>query len=270
MKLWNVVMLGVGMMTVAPAYSSPNLTDVTAEDLENIVEDFSANGFHTIASAPTRRSLKFIKLFGLEVGAVGGITNTPGISGTDQDSTDFLPHASLFGAMAFPLGLGLEVSGLPEVTLGPVKAHRLGGALSWTVTDVFLSAFPIRLGTRLHYGKENVSYQQDINNTNNVTGEFDNTMWGWNVLASKKIVWIEPYVGAGFLNGDGTLSHGTVTGGQNLFNASLTTGTSASKSTMGAHLFGGLNLSSGFFNVGLEYAHVFEADRFSLKLGVSL
>ncbi|MBI3017647.1 MAG: hypothetical protein HYY62_06615, partial [Deltaproteobacteria bacterium] len=52
------------------------------------------------------------------------------------------------------------------------------------------------------------------------------------------------------------------------FNATLTTGQSASSSETSSHLYTGLQFTTLFLGIGAEYSRSFGADRFTGKLSV--
>jgi len=73
---------------------------------------------------------------------------------------------------------------------------------------------------------------------------------------------IEPYVGIGTVTAKNDLSYS----GTSIFNSSLTTSTSASKSPTSTQMLLGVNVNVLFFHLGAEYFSAFGTSGYSAKL----
>lgn len=240
----------------------PNFTNITSSQLKTIIEGFSADVFHTNLTPPSsHRTLFFIP--GFELGTAVGITRVPKINDFATKDTAFLPYASLIGGVSFPLGISLELSYFPKMKFNELTIDNLGGALKWTVTDVFLKWSLLNAGVRGYYSNTILKYKQTVNATN-ATVTLDDSTWGGNVSLSKKFLVLEPYVGLGFLHGSSDLT----TSVNGIFAPSFTTASSAAASSTGFHLFGGLHISFPLLTLGAEYHRVFESDRLLIKLSL--
>ena len=254
------------LSSVSAWAEAPVFNNITKTALETIVGEFTANAFHTTVSPLTGSKKALLGFAGAEAGIVGGTTRVPGI-GSSTVSTkglDHIYHFGLFALLNLPYGITPEISFLPPLELGKIEINYYGGALRWNVTDVFLKFLPFNFGARLHFSKPSLEFIQPISG-GNVTVKFEDTIWGGSLALSKKIVFIEPYVGVGFIQGDGDLS---ISGTGTFFNTEVTTAQSASASQTDAHLYAGLQFTTLLLGIGAEYSRVFDTDRLTGKLSV--
>ncbi|MBI3018387.1 MAG: hypothetical protein HYY61_00610 [Deltaproteobacteria bacterium] len=245
---------------------APVFNNITKSALDTIVGEFSANAFHTTVSPLTGSKKALLGFAGAEAGMVAGATRVPGI-GSSTVSTkeiDTIYHSGIFALLNLPYGITPEVSFLPPLEFGNIKRNYYGGALRWNMTDVFLKFLPFNFGTRLHFSNVKFEFSQPISGAN-VTVKFDDTIWGGSLALSKKVLILEPYAGAGFIQGDGDLS---ISGTGTFFNTEVTTGQSASSSETSSHLYAGVQFTTLFLGIGAEYSRVFDTDRFTGKLSV--
>ena len=243
---------------------APVFNNITKSALDTIVGEFTANGFHTTVSPLTGSKKALLGFAGAEAGIIGGATRVPGLGSSTVSTKEinYIYHSGIFALLNLPFGLTPEVSFMPPLKFGSIELNYYGGALRWNVTDVFLKFLPFNFGTRLHFSKPSFEFSQPISGVN-VNVKFDDTIWGGSLALSKKVLLVEPYVGAGFIQGDGDL---TISGTGTFFNTEVTAGQSASASQTDAHLYAGLQFTTLFLGIGAEYSRSFGTDRFTGKL----
>src|SRR3989338_2677826 len=243
---------------------APVFNNITKSALDTIVGEFSANGFHTTVSPLTGSKKALFGFAGAEAGLIAGATRVPGLGSSTVSTKEinYIYHSGIFALLNLPFGLTPEVSFMPPLKFGSIELNYYGGALRWNVTDVFLKFLPFNFGTRLHFSKPSFEFSQPISGVN-VNIKFEDTVWGGSLALSKKVLLVEPYVGVGFIQGNGDLS---ISGTGTFFNTEVTTGQSASASQTDAHLYTGLQFTTLLLGIGAEYSRSFGTDRFTGKL----
>lgn len=262
--------LGCCLFFSTTAFSqSLNFDDITEPKLEDIVGDLSANFTHTAVEGASALG----RIFGVEVGIAGGMTKTPHVEElvTAQDPTadaGAVPHAGIIAMLTVPFGLTVEANFVPETGGDEFKFQTTGVALKWTMTDTILSGLPLSLALRGHLKKTEMSFEQTIDNDTFKTDvKFEDTVTGLDLVVSRSLIFLEPYASLGLVNADGTISF---TGSPNtIFDPSLTTGTSATAKKSTTSMALGSTFTLLFFKLGLEYAKLFDTDRYSAKLAFS-
>lgn len=240
------------------------LTNITATDFDMIVKEFSANSQFTSVSPASSLG----ETWGFEFGVVAGVTRVPDLNGIIRraDPTiqefNYAPHAAGLGVLTVPYGITAEVGAVPKVDKDDVSYQQLGGALKWTITDVFFTDFPVHLAPRFHFNRTQINFRQTISSVP-VDVELADKVWGANLTASKKFWIFEPYAGAGFVEGNGDI---TATGSVNIFNTAFTSQQSASAKHSSVQLFGGLNIQMLFFVLGAEYNRAFGKNSYNGKV----
>ena len=283
MTLSNVLslraLIAFALTTATVAYSpvslaAPALNNIDADDLNQFMQDFSANSaFTSVSSAASLGSI-----FGFEVGLIAGASSSPKINTLAQqvDSTanvGLLPNAGLMGALTVPFGITVEATYLPSVSISGVKLARFGGALKWTFTDNIL-LLPFSMAVRGVYSSTEGSYSQTINNSTtsnqsvNGTVTVGDSVYGLQLLASKDFLFIEPYAGVGVLTANGTASVSAASASTTIFSPSLTSGQSATASLKTTEFFAGVNFKMVFMRFGVEYGRLFDTSRVNAKLSV--
>jgi hypothetical protein len=254
-----ISMIGAGgfFANIAHAQTLP-LTNLTEEDYKNVVNDMSANFTHTSVSGASSLG----SLFGFEFGLVAGGTRTPHLNdlanrAVPGSAADKLPHGSLLGALTIPLGLTVEVGIVPKVGKDEFKFSSYDVALKWTPTELFLD-LPLSLAAKLQLSKAKVDFAQKISGVD-VAFNYDSTVTGLTLLASKNFVFVEPYFGLSYLRGKGDL----VASGTN--NTFTFTGQSASETVTTTAFMLGAEVKLIFFKIGVEYANLFNTSQYSGK-----
>lgn len=261
MKFLSLVICGLLGCSAVSQAQDLEFNNLSEKDLETIIEEYSANFSHSSVSGAGTLG----RIFGFEVGLVGGMTKTPKVDALvkEQDPSidaDKAPHATLLGVLTVPYGLSTEIGFVPKIGDDDFSYSRVGLALKWTATETLLSDLPLSLALKAHYAKTDIKYQQPVNGQPTDVS-FDNTVWGLTAMASKSFVLVEPYIGLGYLMADGDIH---VSGSSTIFN--FTTSTSASKKKSDLQLLAGAELKLLLVKLGIEYSRQFETDRYLAKL----
>lgn len=243
--------------------------ELTSSDLEKIVDEMSANFAFTSVSGASSLG----RLYGFEIGIIAGMTQTPEVEklAKEQDpgaDAEQIPHGMIFAALTVPFGITVEGGLIPEIGSDDVKFKTMGLAGKWTITDLFFSDLPVTLAARAHITQTKLSFEQVLDNAStggpkDVNIAFDNTVIGTQLIASKNLGIVEPYVGIGFLQADGTLD---AEGSYTIFGTGGTAKDKKSSSASGTQFLLGAELKLIFFKAGLEYSNHLGTDRLSGKL----
>ncbi len=249
--------------------AGPGFTNLTQDDFDKVINELSANStFHSVTGAGSLGSV-----FGVEVGLVGGLTNTPEInrlSKTVDASADVgrLPHASLLAAVSVPLGFTGELLVFPSVSVGDIKYQQFGGAIKWTATEALV--LPFNLAARAFITKNEIAFKQTLNNatTGNVPVEVtvtqENSQTGLQLLVSPNLPVFEPYAGIGMVSAKGKVAMTGATTGT-IFG--FTSAQNAESSPSSTQYLLGLNVNLLILNLGIEYSRAFGTDSYNAKFG---
>ena len=141
--------------------SNLSFTNITADDFDKIVKEFSANSQFTTVSPASSLG----QTWGVELGVIGGLTDTPDIQSVvnraDPSSAadlDRFPHASILAAVSVPFGITAEAAFVPKITRDNINYQQFGGAVKWTFTDVFFPEFPLTMAPRFFYTKTSTAF----------------------------------------------------------------------------------------------------------------
>ncbi len=258
----------VSLLFISSLYAAkPSLDLLTQSQADAVSKEFSGNFIHTNVSPASSLG----DIFGFEVGLVAGLSETPEIDKLsktfDASATiDKIPHAGAIGSVSVPFGITAEMTYVPEVG-SDVKFKHLSYGAKWTFSR-FLPV-PLDIAIRLHGSSSTLSYTDVINNTStgntdvNSTIAYDTSSFGYNLSVSKKLLFVEPYIGLGRVSTDTDIKASAST------TVSIFTFSSASSYTSensGTHLFAGVNLNLFLLKIGAEYSNVMGVDRYSGKL----
>ena len=277
MNHFNVLPLMVlSFLSVAPTKAfaaSLNFNNLSQSDFNNIAREFSAND--NLNDVMPASSLGAV--FGLELSVGAGLTKSPNTNASVQSSspgTDAskLPHASILGAVSFPMGITGEFSLLPTEKLNGMKAQQFGGALKWTITDIFMQNLPLNIAVRGFITDSQYSFDNTINNSSTsfqpvkTTLSYTGQVSGYHLLVSPKFPFklIEPYVGYGMAFERGSIAMNGSTAGVLFSDSSSQSGSASDRST---ELLVGINAKLAYFVIGAEYVRCFSTDTYSAKLG---
>jgi len=262
---WIAVLALTPMAALA---ETPSLNNLTLGDYDKVVRELSGNfSYSTVTPASSLGGL-----WGFEFGVVGGVTKTPEIKAIVNRSSasykeDKFPHGGLLLRVGAPLGLTGEIVAFPERKISKLEISQYSGAAMWTITDVFLTDWPVNLAVKGFYSKTGLNYTQSLNNAStgnvavNASLDFENTLYGGQLLVSKKLLVFEPYLGLGYIRSKGkfTVSAATAPNASIL----LSGGKSAVSEPNSSQLLAGLDVKLFFFTLGAEYQKAFSTSTYN-------
>lgn len=259
-QLWSFAIAGLLMSSSGQAADN-FLT------LQNLNESQTAAVFKTLGADLVFRPLEpastFGDYFGFAIGVIGGLTSTNEIKPFISDAPSNIPTADIFLAVQVPFGLALELGFVPQLSLNTAKFQKFGADVKWTLTENLLESLPLDIAARFSYSRPELSYTE-LTSGNTLNVGFDSNITGFNISASKSFIFIEPFVGLGYLSQNGTLK-GTGTG--NIFDTTYTASQSVSRSDSSMHFFLGGQLHLAVMNLTLQYDNAFGISNYSFKLG---
>lgn len=249
----------------------PAFNDIDADQLKTITEEFGASTAHTSVSGANSLGA----IFGIEAGVIAGAVKSEGIEeivnavnpGEDIDVIA-VPHAAVLLAASFPLGLGAELTFVPDIDMQDFSIERTGIAGKWTLTDAVLSVPLLDLAVKAHYTKASMSFlQAAVGSSPETEVTFDAKTMGLDFMVGYSLnlllLGIDTYASIGYVSVDGTLSATA-----SIFDASVTTGLSAESTQSGLDLKVGANLKLLLFKFGLEYQKILDSERYTAKISV--
>lgn len=245
----------------AQAASPPNLQNLNLPQLDSVFKVFGAD----MIFRPLEPASSHVDVFGVSFGAVAGLTSTKKvkseISGVD---INYIPAGDIYVGLHGPFGLALELGFIPALTLKDIKLEQYGGDLKWTINKVFFGEWlPVDVALRAMYSSANILYKQTINGVADVI-DYSTKLYGFNLSASKQLLFIEPYAGIGWIKQEANLSN---TGTIRLFETSITASNSIDKNIGTAWLFAGVQFHIFMANLTAEYSNIFGVHTYATKLG---
>jgi hypothetical protein len=263
-RMKKVYLLLAALLAPSISHAAVTLTNVSAQDFDKIVSEFSANSMFTTVSGASSLG----KIAGFELGLVAGMTRTPEIerivttASPGTKDVDKFPHGSIVGMVTVPWGLTIEGSIFPKYSAKDVSYQQAGGGLRWTFSDFIFDEPMLDLALRGFYSTSKITTSQ-LNSGVRVNLDFKDTIWGGQLFASKKISFFEPYVGVGFARGNGDVTiNGSVTSGILSFTSSNT----AESKPKAAIYTAGANIQVFFLVLGAEYQRVFGKSGYTGKI----
>ncbi len=240
------------------AQADIGFSNITQSEMESIVNEFSADFAPTTVSSAAPLG----KIFGVEIGVIGGATKAPSIEtyaerATGKDAPGQLPHAAIFAAVSLPFGLTAELGGIPKVKMEGGDFKYGFGSLKWTFWDTLAD-----VAVKLSVAKLGFSFTQSSGGVDG-TVDFDDTVETLVLMASKNFIFIEPYFGIGTIKTNGTLK---VTGTGTVFDTTYTTAQEANQSPSGAYSVLGANVNLFILKLGLEFYKTLGTQGASAKL----
>lgn len=260
------------LLTSVNAFAgAPQLYNLNSSDVNSISKEFSADFVHTIVAPAS----SYGKIFGFEVGLMGGLTKTPKIDSVTKsfDSTSKLtqiPTAGLIAGLSAPMGIGAELNMVPKITASGVGFKNTSLAIKWTFTDIIPGA-PVDIAVRAHGNFSDLTYSSLVNNssTGNLPVTTDvgwkNSSSGYNFEVSKKLLFIEPYAGFGSVS---TKTKIGVTAATTVQIFTFTTATNYTSNNSGSHYYAGVNLNLFLMKVGAEYASIMGVKKLAGKFSL--
>jgi hypothetical protein len=269
---WIAVLAAV--LLPAQGFSAvPSLNNLTVGDYDKIVREFSAN--FSYSSVTPASSLGGV--WGFEIGAVGGLTKSPELltlvkkTGSSYDQ-DKLPHGGALVRVGAPFGLTGELVIFPKMKISDLSIGQYGGAAQWTITDLFLTDFPVTMAVKGFFSKTSMDYTQSLNNSTtgnqpvDATITYDDTLLGAQFLVSKSFLVFEPYVGLGYVRSTGDLSVSAVLAPNASLFPGQGVGNSISSKPTSSQLLAGLDIRLAVFSLGAEYQRAFGTDTVNGRL----
>lgn len=232
-------------------------SNITQAEMENIVNEFSANFVPTTVSSAAPLG----KIFGFEVGVIGGLTKAKNVESyaeraTGQDVSNQLPHAGIFGAVSLPYGITAELGGIPKTKIQDGDFNYVFGSVKWSFWDTLLD-----VAAKLSVAKLDFSFNQTSSGVNGVV-DFKDTVQTLVLMASKNFIFVEPYIGFGIIKTDGNLK---VTGTGTVFDSTYTSAQEATQNPSGIYTVLGANMNLFIMKFGLELYRTLNTDGFSAK-----
>jgi hypothetical protein len=219
----------------ALAFSPPNLSNLDSDQVDAVFKDFGTS----FVFRPLEPASEYGKI------------------------TGYMPNAQIYLGMQLPKGFAVEFGFFPSLTIGGFKGHSVGGDVKWTLNDSKMGGrMPFNLAIRAMYTASGLSYGQTVSGVSD-TITYSASNYGGNLSISKKILFIEPYVGIGYVGTNNTLSNtGTVT----LYQQSVSLTDSFSDSNGGTWFYAGVQVWFLVPAVTVEYDNMYGVGAGSVKV----
>lgn len=257
MKL-NIIVGAFLLFSLNCAFSAtPTLSNITNNDLHDIMKDFSTSFIPTSVSGAS----SYGKVFGFEVGVLGGISNSPAVDRVATESIPKLANASLLFRLDFPKGFGAEINYLP-LNIQGFTYNYSSFAGKWTFTDALV--FPIDMRLKINYTKADLGFSQS-NSTQSANVNYKYNSLAYSLTASKKLLFVEPFVGLGYVSGNNSIS---ATGTMTVFGNSVSASDKSDYKLSSVYSFAGVSFRLLLLNVGLEYMNGFSNSRYNAKISL--
>lgn len=261
MKGHSVLGIFVSLVTSFSVYAQDvGLQNVDESDFKKLLGDFSANSLHTSVSGAGTLG----DIFGFEVGLVAGLTNTPEIDRLAQEvsasnEADRLPHAEILGLLSVPLAITVEGGFVPKVGSDEFKYGTFSLGAKWTPTELFFE-LPVDLAIKAQMTSAKVEFESVVSGVN-TKYEFENKVFALTAFVSKDFIFAVPYLGLGTVSAQGDLS----ATGAAIFDPSYTASASAKEKDTSSLILLGSEFKFLMLKFGLEYARLFNTDRYTGK-----
>ena len=240
--------------------ATTQFTNLSDADFENLSKEMGASVMHhsVLGAAPLG------SVFGFELGILAGRSSSPDIDKIVKNSggsgLSDLYHAGVIGAVSIPFGITGEVLYTPKLSSNDAEYSATSAALKISSKDI-IPIIPFNLALRAFSSSATLSFSQTISSVTTTVEDKINAT-GIQLLASPNLPVIEPYVGIGTVTAKNDLSYS----GTSIFNSSLTSSTSASKSPTSTQFLLGVNANILFFHLGAEYFSAFGTSGYTAKL----
>lgn len=263
--LKNIFILAIGLSAITARADYP-WDNLNQSEVDGIVEDFSVVFEHTTASPASSLG----DLFGFEVGVLAGAASTPTIEkvvkeGDPGSASAYVPHLGLVGQVSVPFGVTFEAKILPdrENEADGITVGSRSGAIRWDISKIV--PLPFSLAVKAHASNGYFRNEQVINNatTGNTDVDavvrVDTSTMGLMLMASIKLLFIEPYAGIGLIKSDGEIKIST----GSIFESGQSVATSE---TSGGTVVAGAQFHFLFFKPSIEYSRIFDSNKFTAKV----
>jgi hypothetical protein len=260
----NFLLLTLGVMShpqpcFAGIFNLPQLDTSMADPI-----------FRTLASGlafkPVEPASDLGKYFGFYMGVAAGGSDLSAVSSIFQSQLmGYMPMGDLQLGAGGPLGITAEAGILPGMSYSGTTFNRYSGALKWTLTHSVLSYLPINIAVRVGFSNSNLNYSQTLQNAN-LDVSYKTSIVSGNLVISKSLLFLEPYVGIGVVSHDSTLS---ATGEASLFGNTFTAGTESLRSTGSSPWYqAGLMVKVFVLGVAAEYDNIFGLSSYNGKVSL--
>lgn len=248
----------------------PSLSNLSLRNIEDTFKTFGA----LLNFRPLEPASSFGQYFGFALGVEAQLTPSDKLRGFIPNANDFpkwLPDAYLVGVIQAPLGLSLEVGVMPARKIKDFHLEQYAANVKWTLTDVFFTdIIPFDVAVRAGFASGKVLYSQ-VSNGVPVVIDYSQRLINVNALISKRLWFLEPYFGLGFVNQAAQLSanaSGTfqlVAQGQT-FSGSASYANAVDDFRNTLHVFAGLQMHLFAVNLTFEDSYQFGLNTLALKL----
>lgn len=242
---------------VFSAQAGPQFSNLSNEDVKDVVREFGANFSHSTVSAPETDGM-----WGLELGLIAGKTATPDLkrivenSGGDGSDAENLFHAGIIGRVHLPLDLFAEINLLPEQEFDDISVQNRSYGVGWNLGRLVGLPLDIAIGAQRANGE--MSFTQSSPTPSTITLETMTTNY-W-VGVSKSFAFFTPYFKVG-----STSIEGDLTGTTSIFGFTASTKQHVNPMS-GNYLVLGANIQLALLKFGLETSEVSGVKRVTGKL----
>lgn len=257
----KLALLLMTLTALPQALAQPSFDNLSEQDLEGISKEFSANFAHRSVSGAAPLG----DVFGFEIGLIAGSTKTPEISKISEreggDAVDSLYNAGIYAAVSIPFGITAEAQMLPKQTISDMSISSQSLALKWTFSKTFGIPF-VDLAAKAHMSNTKIDYSDTIDSVD-TSIELENSTSGLTLIASKSFFLVEPFIGAGYITRDTSLS---ASGSAVIYDTAFSTSSEESVSGSSSQFLAGLRVNLLFLEISGQYENVFDTDVTSFKL----
>ena len=268
MKLVPILMALIFSTNIL-ASGAPKLDNLSLNDVDSISKEFATNFTHTILAPASSLG----KIWGFEFGFMAGTTQTPEINRISKtisasSNISMIPTAGFIAGLTLPLGINAEVNTIPEVNASSLYLKNISYALKWEMTSVMPTA-PLNVAIRIHGNNGELGYTGVINNVSTANQDVNaKTSWqssssGYNLEISKKLLFIEPYLGFGKVS---TTTKIGISGTSNISIFTFSSASSHTSKNSGSHLFAGVNFNLFILKLGAEYSQMMGISKTAAKV----
>lgn len=236
---------------------APQLTNMSSQEVQGVLHDLASNLVPTNVSGASTIG----DIAGVRLGLIAGLTDAPTVANLTTNSVDKLPLAGAYLKVGIPFGLSFDVTILP-IDLGDFTYSYLSIGTQWTFSN--LLKLPFELQARVNYTSAEMSWTvEDTGLTSNV--DYNHSSMSFALVASKKLLILEPYVGIGYVKGDNDI---TATGTATIFDSSVTASEREGISTNDTYYFVGVELDLFILQAAVEYGKQLGNSRIAARLTV--
>ncbi len=259
-------------LTCAIAHADPALDNLSQEDLEEVSNEIAANFSHTAVAAPETNGL-----WGIEVGLVGGTTNSSKLkklineAGGNGKDYGRIPHAGLMARVHIPFDFFAELSFIPESEVEDMDIQNGTMAVGWNVGRFF--DWPLDVALGVQGSASELSFKQTLNNASTGNTDVDadvsfksKTSSAW-IGVSKTFLFVTPYAKIGSFKSESDVEVDTASGNGDIF--SFTNQQKEDSSATGTFTAVGVNVQLLLFRLGVELSRSADVGRASGKLALS-